>query len=225
MSERTICPPDHKHAKTSTCYTLHRCGCDWCRKANQERASRRRKQIAYGRHQPRLADTRAAREHMLTLRALGMPAHVVATQAGVGRGVAQRIAAGTQLVANTTTVVKILAVGPSSDLATKVPAVGAHRRLQALAYMGWTNEQIEERMGAGVSMTSWIFHHDRITHDLHRRVEAVYDALWDQTPPDTYGSRRAVARARARGWVGPLAWDDDDIDNPDASPANWKEAA
>ena len=29
----------------------------------------------------------------------------------------------------------------------------------------------------------------------------------------------------AQGWPPPLAWDDDDIDNPDASPANWKEAA
>lgn len=37
--------------------------------------------------------------------------------------------------------------------------------------------------------------------------------------------RRARRHATAQGWPPPLAWDDDDIDNPDASPANWKEAA
>lgn len=215
MTERTICPPDHKHDQTSTCYTLHRCGCDRCRQANRARAERRRKRIAYGRHQPRLASTTEARAHMLKLRALGMPAHVVASQAGVSRGVAQRIAAGTQTTANRTTVVRILAVQPAPTLATKVSSIGAQRRLQALAYMGWTNEQIEDRMGAGVTMTSWILRHDRITQELHQRVCAVYDDLWDQTPPDSYGSRRAAARARSRGWVGPLAWDDDTIDLPE----------
>lgn len=158
------------------------------------------------------------------LRAAGMPAHVIAAQAGVGRGAAQRIAAGSQHVADTATVKKLLAVTFSSDLATTVPAVGARRRLQALAFMGWTNEQIEQRMAAGVTMTSFIFRHERITQALHQRVKDVYDALWDQTPPDTYGNRRAAARARARGWAPPLAWDDDDIDNPAARPANWKEA-
>lgn len=215
MTERTICPPHHKHEQTSTCYVAHRCGCDLCREMNRARAERRRKQIAYGRHQPRLADTERARKHILELRRLGMPAHIVAAQAGVSRGVTQRIAAGAQQVANRTTVEKILDVRPSPDLATKVPAIGAHRRLQALAFMGWTIQQVEERMGAGVTMTSWILRHDRITAELHQRVVAVYDDLWDQTPPDGYGNRRAAARARSRGWVGPLAWDDDTIDLPE----------
>lgn len=224
MSKR-ICPAGHKHDATSTCYTLHCCRCDRCTEGNRLRAERRRKQIAYGRHQPRLADTSEARRHMIELRTAGMPAHVVASAAGVGRSVAQRIAAGTQRVANRSTVMRVLAVRAAPELATKVPAIGAQRRLQALTYMGWTNAQIEERMGAGVSMTSWILRHDRITHDLHQRVAAVYDALWNVAPPDTNGNRRAAVRAQSRGWVGPLAWDDDTIDLPDNHETNERKAA
>lgn len=30
---RHICPPDHKHGKTHTCYNTHRCRCVGCRRA------------------------------------------------------------------------------------------------------------------------------------------------------------------------------------------------
>lgn len=224
MGEFT-CPAGHKHAATSTCYTLHRCRCADCRAGNRNRAEARRKQIAYGRHQPRLADATAARKHMLRLRQQGIPAHVVATAAGISRGAAQHVAAGSRPVVNAATATKILAVTAEAALATKVPAAGAHRRLQALTYVGWTNKDIERQMDAGATITSWILRHDRITQELHQRVCAVYDALWNQTPPDTIGNRRAAARARSRGWAPPLAWDDEAIDDPDARPANWKEAA
>ena len=219
-----VCPPEHKHGATSTCYTLHACRCTPCRQSNTARAAKRRKRIAYGRHQPRLTDATAARKHLLHLRAQGIPAHVVGTAAGVSRGVVQHIAAGTRTQINSPTADRILAVTADAALATKVPAIGAHRRLQALTYIGWTNVQIEERMAAGVTMTSWILRHDRITQDLHRRVQEVYDALWNQPPPDAYGNRRAAARARTRGWAPPLAWDDDEIDSPDTRPSEWKEA-
>lgn len=32
MTDRHICPPDHAHARTLTCASSHRCGCDACRK-------------------------------------------------------------------------------------------------------------------------------------------------------------------------------------------------
>jgi hypothetical protein len=49
----------------------------------------------------------------------------------------------------------------------------------------------------------------------------VYDELWNQAPPqETKQQRGAISRARgyarARGWLGPLAWDDDLIDLPPA---------
>lgn len=34
----TICPPDHKHAETGSCYRWHKCKCDPCRGRQRERA-------------------------------------------------------------------------------------------------------------------------------------------------------------------------------------------
>jgi hypothetical protein len=30
MGAHMICPPEHKHGATSTCYTVHKCRCDEC---------------------------------------------------------------------------------------------------------------------------------------------------------------------------------------------------
>lgn len=40
-----ICPPDHKHAATMTCYSKHGCRCDDCRthNANARRAEKARR--------------------------------------------------------------------------------------------------------------------------------------------------------------------------------------
>jgi hypothetical protein len=51
----------------------------------------------------------------------------------------------------------------------------------------------------------------------------VYDQLWDKEPPRGTRYERSNATAASRwaksnGWVPPLAWDDDTIDNPDAIP-------
>ena len=47
-----------------------------------------------------------------------------------------------------------------------------------------------------------------------RKVADLYDQLWDQP-----GNRaKSINLARARGWALPLAWDDDEIDDPAATP-------
>ena len=55
-----------------------------------------------------------------------------------------------------------------------------------------------------------------------RAVEDLYDRAW-QGPrrPSTASRRRAVTA----GWAPPLAWDDDTIDDPAASPAGVRSAA
>lgn len=57
---------------------------------------------------------------------------------------------------------------------------------------------------------------------------AAYEQLWDQSPPcatveDREVAQAAAAHARQRGWAPPMAWDDDQIDQPDSKPApGWK---
>lgn len=36
-----ICPPEHKHHRTSTCYQEHRCRCGPCREQRNARSRRR----------------------------------------------------------------------------------------------------------------------------------------------------------------------------------------
>ena len=112
----------------------------------------------------------------------------------------------------------------------RVNAIGSIRRIRALQALGWTHEDLGIRAGRGRTWSAAVCRRKYVSRATAADVAAVYDALAMATPPaatDEQASlvRRARRHATAQGWPPPLAWDDDDIDNPDASPANWKEAA
>jgi len=100
-----------------------------------------------------------------------------------------------------------------------VPAIGTHRRLQALACLGWSATHVAARIGVSGQRMRQILAADRITQDNADRIAAVYDELWDQRAPESSATNRTRARAHRQGWVGPLMWDDDEIDLPEATPA------
>jgi hypothetical protein len=95
---------------------------------------------------------------------------------------------------------------------------GSTRRLQALTAIGWDAETLAAELG-------WP------THQLHR-------ALNGHTPPHTHHtitqlynhlsmtpgtSTQARQHAQQHNWPPPLAWDDPDLDQPDATPApGWQ---
>jgi hypothetical protein len=58
-------------------------------------------------------------------------------------------------------------------------------------------------------------------------VKRVYDKLWDADLFDFGLSKIAVGRARGtarrKGWHPPFAWDDDEIDNPNARPRRGRD--
>jgi hypothetical protein len=61
----------------------------------------------------------------------------------------------------------------------------------------------------------------RRDEDLDPAAVRAYEALWDRRPPEDTEDERARAeamraRANARGWALPMAWDDDEIDDPAA---------
>jgi hypothetical protein len=67
-----------------------------------------------------------------------------------------------------------------------------------------------------------------VTPGLAAATKAAYEQLWDQSPPcvtreDREVAEAAAAHARERGWAPPMAWDDDQIDQPHGKPAaGWK---
>jgi hypothetical protein len=112
-------------------------------------------------------------------------------------------------------------------------AIGARRRLRALAARSWSPQAIERSTGLPALVTETVIGPSsrgasRVNPALARTVAAVYDQLWDRDPPTETAAERQVAevsRARAvsRGWAPPLAWDDDQIDLDDGQPApKWK---
>lgn len=94
-----------------------------------------------------------------------------------------------------------------------LPAIGTERRLRALAAMGWSYTALGEHLGLtreAVAKLSWP--RPSVERKTARRIEALYDQLCMTPGP----SATAKARALAKGWPPPLAYDD--IDDPDEVP-------
>lgn len=104
-----------------------------------------------------------------------------------------------------------------------IPALGTHRRLQALMAAGWNAALLAREAGRAERWVSNILARQRVNRTTARRVIDLYDRLWDQPPPQgTSGQKAAVTivrrLARERGWLLPMALDDDRIDDPAWTP-------
>lgn len=94
-----------------------------------------------------------------------------------------------------------------------IDSAGTRRRLQALAVIGWPRNILSERLGTARSTLTALKHgRGRVHRDTAAKVAALYDELSMTQGP----SRRTRTEALAKGWVPPLAWDDDKIDRPEA---------
>jgi len=111
-----------------------------------------------------------------------------------------------------------------------VDAAGTRRRVQALMRNGWSTGALAARSGRTAGAVWQMLRYERVSPATAAAWRALYDELWDQEPPHgTRFERQAAARARRhaseRGWPPPLAWDDDEIDDPAAVPiAGWERA-
>lgn len=230
LSNPTVCPPDHKHGQTGTCYVHHQCRCSDCSNSRSERDTQRRKLKAYGRYSPGLVDVGPVREHLLFLSEQGMGYKRVAEVAGVSVTAVRNILWGRQdpgprkgempkrVAANTAEAV--LKVQP--DLSTLaggalVPSVGTRRRIQALVARGWSLSKLAARLNMGTSNFCVMLSREFVSVAKHRAIESLYDELWNRVPPhemwqDKSAYVRALNFAKARRWLPPLAWDDIDTD-------------
>lgn len=94
------------------------------------------------------------------------------------------------------------------------PALGARRRLQALAAIGWTVEELGARSGVKFTTISAI--QRGATRQITAARHATVTALWDDLSATRGPSKEAARRAAAKGWHAPAAWDD--IDDPHEQP-------
>lgn len=101
-------------------------------------------------------------------------------------------------------------------MTTSIGATGARRRLQALAVMGHPLPTIATHARLSYGLLARIRNNtDRTIHpDTAARIARAYRQLIGI--PGTDQTTRELAIAS--GWPGPMAWDEDTIDNPVALP-------
>ena len=95
---------------------------------------------------------------------------------------------------------------------------GSTRRLQALTAIGWDTDTLATELGWTSTQLAKALTGHTPPHTRHH-ITALYDLLSMTPGPST----QARQHAQQHGWPPPLAWDDEHLDNPDATPApGWK---
>lgn len=192
----------------------------YCRKHHEQRQRSRAEREGWS--QLGLLPAQEIAEYIDSLRASGLGWTTIASLSDVQerhlRGIRH------QQYVHPGTAVRIMAVQPGAhDLQADnadIPAVGTKRRIRGLQRMGYTNVMLAEHSGLNIRTVD-ITLSDQLTQvkaSTARRIAEVFSALQLVAPPDTYGSRRARLRAERKGWLPPLAWDEDTIDDPNAEP-------
>ena len=209
---------------TRACYVAG-CRRPECRAANRAYNNHRNRMAAYGRPTTNLVDATPVREHVQALTAAGMGTRAIAEAAGVSRNTLRALLNGRGHRPPTRrlhpdTAEAILAVRPVPAAHALVDAAGTRRRVQALIVLGWSQAKLATRLGMKPTNFGDLLTLQQVTAATARAVAALYDQLWHVAPPeDTHRDRIAASRARRyaadRGWLPPMAWDDDLIDLPE----------
>jgi len=157
-------------------------------------------------------DTRAKLQQLVDAR---VPVRAIARASGLSDTAVAHIIDGRHEQVQRRTAARIASLTLNDVYARacgSVPSVGAVRRVQALMALGWRKTDLQaEGVPTGQLVTR---SRDLISVEGWRQVRDVYDRLSMTLGP----SQAARDRAAARGYLPPLAWDDERIDNPRATP-------
>jgi len=158
-------------------------------------------------------------KHANRLRAAGLGIRTIATRAGTTPATVSRLLGrgnkrGTVTRAVSEGILGISVAEPAPG--AHVPSAGTTRRLQALVTIGWTQLELARRLGWRASNLPPLVqgHQQFVNYSTARAVRAVYDEL-----SMTFGpAQRSRTIAKQHGWLPPLAWDEDTIDDPNFQP-------
>lgn len=221
----------HVHGLRVT-YVRHRCRCDECREANRVHQHQLSRAHLYGRFDKYVPGDQV-RAHVAKLRAGGMGRRRIAQVSGVAEATLTSLLYGRPLPTgrrpptarvSKEIAAKLLAVEtPTLAPTAVIPAAGTHRRLQALVARGWSLNRLAKRLGWTRANLGQLLDRDGVIVRTRDDVAALYEELWNLEPPapSSYlrrGVTRAKHMAQVRGWLPPMAWDDDTIDDPTARP-------
>ena len=202
-------------------YVWGKCRCTPCRKANRDYGEELMREHLYGRFD-RMVDAAPVAAHLRALSAAGISYERVSEIAQLNTKTPKTIAVGQRERCRKEVAAAILAI-PVDPLTYGHPgatmtAVGSVRRILALCAIGYTLTELAPRVGLTLNELSAITTQrrgrSRIKVARARKIHALYEELWDKPT----GNERAKRLARTREWAPPLAWDEDTINDPAASP-------
>lgn len=109
-----------------------------------------------------------------------------------------------------------------------VDAIGTHRRIRALACLGWSTRALERKYDLPRWTLDSLLNHRTIHRGSYELVKRIYDELQTTAPVPTtknekIGISRAKGSARKGGWGPPASWDD--IDDPEERPKGLRKVA
>lgn len=219
------CPrANHQHG-TYLGFKVDGCRCAFCVRAHRIETKRTRYRTAAGTHS--YTDARAARHHVRYLLAHGLTVSQIEHRSGVNR-TSIRVLIGdfpnrpqskriTRKTETALLAVTATRVGPETS--GLVDPTGTRRRLQALVALGHQRKNIAGRLGWSSRTFYEIVRNDRpVLAATRAAVIDLYDELSMTLPAPGPGATRARNSAAAQGWLPPLAWDDDLIDDPSYQP-------
>lgn len=233
--DRTPKPCQHKVAEhvhgTHPCYVLDACRCLPCSAANAAYEGNRARQNAYGRSD--YIDAEPSREHIRGLMDQGMGLKRIVAVTDLSQGMLWKLLYGKKRADGTrvptvrvrkATEARILAITLDLAEGARIDSTGSRRRIQALVCLGYSIRNLGERLGIQSSnMHSAVHDRGLITVRTATAITALYDEL-SMTPNEPAGRYDRCAASRARnyaatfGWLPPLAWDEDSIDDPMMQP-------
>lgn len=198
------------------------------RAAHNRWARRRRRLIAMGQWEP-FVDAEPIRQRVRALNQTGMPTNALALRLGLPESALEHLMWKRDGVASKDvrreTAEAVMGYWPTLEdfpANSLIDGTGVRRRVQALMTLGWTRRALASKAGISERSLSRALHKGRVTAELTRQVSSVYDLLWMRGPASDEVSPLAAHRARVHaansGFAGPLAWDDDTIDDPSALP-------
>jgi hypothetical protein len=227
------CPvANHVHG-TRTAYVVDKCRCRPCTDAASADERTRSRQHAFGRYDSGRVDADPVRAHIQYLMDNGISVKRIAALTGLSLSTVGSIRWGRTERGHApyprvmkTTAEKILALKPALEHMAPnsfVDSTGTLRRIQALVAIGWSQARLGRHLGIEAGNFWTFMHADQCTARRALAVRDLYEQCWNKPQTGTdWHSKAAATRARnlaeTRGWLPPMAWDDDTIDDPEATP-------
>jgi len=193
------------------------CACDLCRATLLAAKKKYRVRRESGR--PGLIDAAPARARLQQL--VKTMSHVqIKAATGCDDCNLRQILDGTRTQIRRDTLNKILSVKPEPPAPGKyLDATGTRRRIQALRAIGYSARALAEASTAGECVIERICNgQPTVRGVVAAKIQDAYAKLSQTPAPAGRSATRAKSYAAAQGWEPPAAWDDDEIDDPAATP-------